>query len=199
MKRPPHLRAWQWRNADGHMSLTTPAECINDEFGGRSGWDEAVSMGVPPTEVACLTPLTAMMVRVKRPVVWTVKGWSGHRDNPGTVNRVRGRRICTGWIHGINRCICPVHRGPQIHGYPPVHAMGMTGHDGKDQHKAGKNDDRYKGSHIVLPDGCCRFPLRIASVVPKTMIVITCSNSFVLGLKGSCREVVFRKRTSSNR
>lgn len=93
-------------------------------------------MGVPPTEVACLTPLMAMMVWAERPVVWTVtvKGWSGHSDNPGTVNRVRGRRICIGWIHGINRCICLVDRGPQIHGYAPVHAMGMTGHDGKDQH-----------------------------------------------------------------
>lgn len=105
-----------------------------DGCGGRSGWDEAVSMGVPPTEVACLTPMMAMMVWAERPVVWTVEGWSGHCNDPGTINRVRGRRIHIGWIRGINGPICLVDRGPQIHGDTPVHAMGMTGHDGKDQH-----------------------------------------------------------------
>jgi hypothetical protein len=76
----------------------------------------------------------AMMVRVKRPVVWTVKVWSRYRNDPGTINRVKGGRIYIGWIRGINGCICPVDRGPYIHGYAPVHAMGMTGNDGKDQY-----------------------------------------------------------------
>jgi len=132
-------------------------------------------------------------------MVRTVNRRSGHRNEPGTINRVRWRGICVSWIHGIGGRICPVDGNPEIHGYAPVHAMGMTGYDGKDQNQAGKNGNRYKGSHIVLPDGCCRFPLSTASAVPKSMFRITSYNPFVLDLGGDCDKAVFRKRTSSGR
>lgn len=68
---------------------------------GRSGWDGAMRIGVPPTFAASLTPMLARIVRIVRSVGPAIETMPRH-DNSSPVDGIDRRRRIIG-VSGVRR------------------------------------------------------------------------------------------------